>query len=298
MKRFAVILALLFFGSLSAATYRVGDVPNVQNMDSRRYVSNPDAILDPDAVVRIDTLCAALRREGVAQVAVVAVDDIDPQDPFLFAVELFRAWGVGRKGADNGLGVLLVRDLHEIRFVTGGGLEGVLTDAMCRRIQMQYMLPYFRQDDYSAGMVAGMDAVAAVLRGGELYFGEEGEEGDGWIAFGVSMALAVLLLLLVMAVGYMQRRCPKCRKFKFLPQSTRNVELTPTFRTTETTYVCSHCGHTERRRKRELRDDNFRGGGGGTIIGGFGGMRGGGGSFGGGGFGGGSFGGGGAGSRW
>ena len=52
-------------------------------------------------------------------------------------------------------GILLVERLHEIRFVTGPGLEGVLPDALCKRIQLNFMLPYFREDNYDAGMVAG-----------------------------------------------------------------------------------------------------------------------------------------------
>ena len=121
-------------------------------------VSNPDGILSEGAVSRIDEVCAALRAKGLAQVAVVAVDDIESGDAFSFAIELFRRWGVGDARNDNGLGVLLVKDRHEIRFVTGGGLEGVLPDAICKRIQMQFMLPAFREDDFDRGMTEGIDA--------------------------------------------------------------------------------------------------------------------------------------------
>lgn len=79
--------------------------------------------------------------------AVVAVDDIAGGDAFSFAVELFRSWGVGSAESDNGLGILLVKELREIRFVTGGGLEGILPDALCKRIQLNYMLPAFREGD-------------------------------------------------------------------------------------------------------------------------------------------------------
>ena len=71
--------------------------------------------------------------------------------------------GCRPRDSDNGLGILLVVDRREVRFVTGPGLEGVLPDALCKRIQMRYMLPYFREGDYSAGMVAGLRAVASVL---------------------------------------------------------------------------------------------------------------------------------------
>ena len=109
----------------------------------------------------------SLSARGIAQTAVVAVKEIRGGDVFEFAYELFSSWGVGSK-SDSGIGILLVEQEREIRFVTGYGIEGVLPDAICKRIQMQYMLPYFREGDNSSGMVAGVEAIRAVLNGSEL----------------------------------------------------------------------------------------------------------------------------------
>ena len=171
------ILCLLLACTLPAlaGTYRADEIPNVQRMDRRRYVSDPDGILSPAAVAHIDSVCASLRERGLAQVAVVAVDDIAGGDTFSFAVDLFRSWGVGSAKSNNGLGILLVKDLREIRFVTGGGLEGILPDALCKRIQLNYMLPAFREGNYSAGMVAGVGAAATILEGGEVDLGGDAD---------------------------------------------------------------------------------------------------------------------------
>ena len=171
------ILCLLLACALPAlaGTYRADEIPNVQRMDRRRYVSDPDGILSPAAVAHIDSVCASLRERGLAQVAVVAVDDIAGGDTFSFAVDLFRSWGVGSAKSNNGLGILLVKDLREICFVTGGGLEGILPDALCKRIQLNYMLPAFREGDYSAGMVAGVGAAATILEGGEVDLGGDAD---------------------------------------------------------------------------------------------------------------------------
>lgn len=300
MRKIA-ILSLLLACALPAlaGTYRADEIPNVQRMDRRRYVSDPDGILSAGAVARIDSVCASLRERGLAQVAVVAVDDIAGGDTFSFAVELFRDWGVGSAKSNNGLGILLVKDLREIRFVTGGGLEGILPDALCKRIQLNYMLPAFREGDYSAGMVAGVEAAATILEGGEVDFsGDGGDELPAWMIFVIVVGFIVGPLGLVLVVYYARRRCPQCHKFTLRQDSRQVLSVTQNYRLVEYTYVCSNCGAVVRRRAKDLRDDNFGGGaGGGTIIGGgFG--RGMGGGFGGGGFGGGSFGGGGAGSKW
>lgn len=300
MRKIA-ILSLLLACALPAlaGTYRADEIPNVQRMDRRRYVSDPDGILSAGAVARIDSVCASLRERGLAQVAVVAVDGIAGGDTFSFAVELFRDWGVGSAKSNNGLGILLVKDLREIRFVTGGGLEGILPDALCKRIQLNYMLPAFREGDYSAGMVAGVEAAATILEGGEVDLsGDGGDELPAWMIFVIVVGFIVGPLGLVLVVYYARRRCPQCHKFTLRQDSRQVLSVTQNYRLVEYTYVCSNCGAVVRRRAKDLRDDNFGGGaGGGTIIGGgFG--RGMGGGFGGGGFGGGSFGGGGAGSKW
>ena len=169
-----IILSIFCLGMLfpllgsAARPYGVEEIPNVQIGDRYRFTSNPDGILSSSAVAEIDSLCYSLRHRALAQVAVVAVEDIRGDDLFSFAHTLFSQWGVGRADSDNGLGILLVVDRREVRFVTGPGLEGVLPDALCKRIQMRYMLPYFREGDYSAGMVAGLRAVASVLEGSEL----------------------------------------------------------------------------------------------------------------------------------
>jgi uncharacterized protein len=114
-----------------AKSYEVKDVPNVQLQDSRRFVSNPDGILSGEAVARIDSLCYSLRERGIAEVVIVAIDDIKSGDVFSFSQQLFTSWGVGDEALDNGLGILLVKDMREVRFHTGYGLGGVLTGAMC-----------------------------------------------------------------------------------------------------------------------------------------------------------------------
>lgn len=302
MRKLAIIALLLACTSgVLAATYRVEEVPNVQQADRRRYVSNPDGILSDRTVMRLDSLCGALRERGIAQVAVVAVDDIAGGDTFSFAIDLFRRWGVGRAGTDNGLGVLLVRDLHEIRFVTGGGLEGVLTDALCKRIQMKYMLPYFREGNYDAGMTAGLQAAAQLLEGSDVDLTlPDSSDGEtpAWLILLVVGGVVLISVLSSAGSYYARRRCPRCHRLKLERRTQQVIGLTRNARIVEYTYVCTHCGEVVRRRVRSLRDDHFGGGGGGPIIGGFGGGGFGGGSFGGGGFGGGSFGGGGAGSKW
>lgn len=287
-------LLLVVVGEVHAAAYTVAEIPHVQLADRTRYTVNPDGILSEDAVRTIDFICDTLRTGGYAEVAVVAVREIASDDVFSFAIDLFSEWGVGRAEGDNGLGILLVEDVHEIRFVTGDGLEGVLPDAICKRIQLQYMLPHFREGDYSTGMVAGVEAVARVLEGSETLPAEEGENPELWLMLIYFLFPFIALCLLAL----LRSRCPQCgrRKLQLVDQLT--LGHNDYYELVEDTYVCQKCGATVRKRRREYYENNHGGGSlGGPFIGGMGGGSFGGGSMGGG-FGGGHFGGGGAGSRW
>ena len=303
MKRFFVLLLLVFFyTSAEARPYSVEEIPNVQLSNRYKFTSNPDGILSQAAVARIDSICYDLRHRGIAQTAVVAVVEIDSDDVFEFAYELFSKWGVGSK-SNSGIGILLVEEAREIRFVTGYGVEGALPDAICKRIQTQYMLPYFRSGDYSSGMVAGVEAIRSVLNGSELdaggnddYIASEEEPVFGIIAFFALMMIGGMVIL-YLAIRASQR-CPNCQEIALQKDSARVISRDFGATTYEDTYICAKCGTVVKRKRQDYDSShNNRGGGGPIIMGGGGFGRGGGGSFGGG-WGGGSFGGGGAGSRW
>ena len=277
--------------TVEARSYRPDQVPNVQLSDRTRYTSNPDRILSDAAVVQLDSICRSLREAGLAQVAVVAVESIGDDDVFNFAIRLFRSWGVGNSRNNNGLGVLLVKDQREIRFVTGGGLEGVLPDAICKRIQLQFMLPAFREGDYDGGMTAGLAAVASVLVDGAEALPEEEDDLPGWAILLLS-ALILGLPLGAVAMAYRQQhRCPQCGKLALKVANVKMLSGGVRFSTFRYTYRCKKCGYETTRTARVVHQHTN---GSGPFIGGGG--FGGGSS--GGSFGGGSFGGGGAGSRW
>ena len=297
MKRFIILtLALLTLClSADARSYRVDEVPNVQLSDHTRFVANPDGILSAEAVRVIDAVCLSLKERGIAEVAVVALKDIEPADSFEFAVSLFEKWGVGDDELDNGLGILLVENLREVRFVTGYGLEGVLPDALCYRLQQQYMIPYFRVGDYSQGMVEGVEAVDSLLSGEELPIAQNDDEEYAMIlALIVTLLCVVLPLMIIIANERRKTKCSKCGKHTLRVVNTTDMDAGNGIILKVDTLRCAHCGAEQTRTRRD--DHNNRGGGIFVVpMGGFGGGRSGG--FGGG-FGGGSFGGGGSSSSW
>ena len=291
------LLCLLVNISLQAKEYTIKEIPMVHLQDRTRYVSNPDGILSESAVATMDQILYQLEQNTGIQTLVVAVTGIEGGDCFDFAYRLGKEMGVGQKGRDNGLVILLSTDERCIQFATGYGLEGVLPDAICKRIQSRYMVEPFGKGDWNTGMVEGIRAVNGYLDGSMENIGDEEEED--MLPLYLFGALMLGGLGLFGFAVWSQNRCPKCKKHKIQRISSQTLSRANGFITEETTYLCRNCGHTFTR-KTKSSDPNFRGprGGSGPIFmgGGFGGR--GGGGFSGGSFGGGSFGGGGAGSRF
>ncbi len=164
MKYLSTLVCLfvvaLSFGQ-TAKTYTPETVPNTKLINNS-YVSNPDGILDPSTVDEINRKLSQLEASNSVQVAVVALKSIGDDNEIDFAQKLFELWGIGHTN-NNGLLILLVTDLRVVRFHTGYGLEGVLPDVTCKRIQRKVMVPQFKEGNYPAGILAGVDETLKVL---------------------------------------------------------------------------------------------------------------------------------------
>ena len=300
MKRLTALLFLCLALPLwmQAKVYTPDNLPKVHLQNKYRYLCDPEGILSSAATDSIDRMLYRLEQQTGIETVVAVVPSIGQAECFDFCHELLNSWGVGKKGKDNGLVILLVTDQRCIQFYTGYGLEGVLPDAICKRIQVQAMIPYLKDGQWSEGMVAGIRATCARLDGSMENDSGTGEEDSLWPVF-VFLGFIVFGIIAVILAVRAASKCPKCGKHKLQRVSSQVVSIHNGVKTEEVTYLCRHCGHVVTRRERH-GSDNYRGGRGGgpVIFGGGGFFGGGGGGFSGGSFGGGSGGGGGAGSRF
>lgn len=303
MKKLFILFACCLLTVVSSAqeAYTIDNLPNVHLQDASRYVCDPANILSPMAADSINRMLYALEEQTGIESVVAVLPTIGEVDCYDFAFGLGNKWGVGKAKNDNGLVVLLVTDQRCIQMVTGYGLEGHLPDAICKRIQLNDMVPYLKDNRWSEGMVAGIQAVCKWLDGSMTNDGNGDGDEDGLVGFLIAICVFFLLAFLLIWIGARNAsKCPKCGKHSLQRISSQIAYRRGGVKAEDVTYICENCGHTLIRRQNSY-DENYRGGGSGPIIfgGGFGGGRSfGGGGFGGGSFGGGSFGGGGAGTRF
>lgn len=217
MKRFIYcILSLLMASACAlAAKYTVDEVPNVQSLDYHKHLTNPDGILSPAANARIDSLLFDVRKRTSAEVAVVVVDDIDPDDINQFATLLFDKWRLGKSDKDNGVLMVLAKDPHLVTIRTGYGAEGVLPDVICSHIIRNIMVPRLKADDYDMAVVDAVteihriatDPVAAAELKSQILDSQNTPE-EGFFSLYLTMALITMAAML----GWMAYYCYRHRR--------------------------------------------------------------------------------------
>ena len=127
------------------------------------YVSDLANVLSPEAIARIDSVCAQLDHSAAnAQIAVVTIHSLDGEDPAEYANELEDKWKMGRKGTDRGVLIFLAVDDHQRRIEAGYGLEGILNDAKLGDIG-RAMVPSLKAGDYDTAITGAVDSVAQVI---------------------------------------------------------------------------------------------------------------------------------------
>lgn len=152
---------------------------------------------------------AALEAKSSDQLVVVTVDSLHDQPIEDYGYQLGRAWGIGQKEGDNGALLIVAPNEKKVRIEVGYGLEPILTDAFSSLVIQNDILPSFRQGDYQAGVVKGVDALIAQL---ELDPAEaqaraaaaetEHQASGAKIPIGTIVFIAVIFLFLfVRAVG-------------------------------------------------------------------------------------------------
>jgi uncharacterized protein len=143
---------------------------------------------------------AAYSQANATQVVVVTLATLDGYPIEEYGYQLGRHWGIGQKGKNNG--VLLIVDAGEkrMRIEVGYGLEGTLTDAQSFLIIHDVITPHFRKGDYAGGITAGTDAILSVLGGRQLAVQRQQVRERGGTGFLMFIVLFFVILPMMRAM--------------------------------------------------------------------------------------------------
>ncbi|WP_290433676.1 TPM domain-containing protein [Aeromonas caviae] len=186
MRRWLALCLLLCATALHAApdfpalTGRVVDEANLMSRKQAHQLAQQLAVFE--------------KRSGV-QLVVVSIDTLAGDTIEEYGYQLGRHWGIGQKGKNNGVLLIIAQDERKVRIEVGYGLEGALPDAIAANIIQTRILPAFKRGDMVAGILAGSQGIMQALAGEYQPVDNTSnadKQGGPWLFILVVIAMIVL----------------------------------------------------------------------------------------------------------
>ena len=154
-KALLLLLAAVMFAAPAIAE-------SVSSLKPTGYVNDFAGVLSPATLYQMNEMCRQLDQKAAAQVAVVTVKSTDGEDIFKYSVDLYQKWGIGQKGKDRGVLIVLAVEDRKYYITVGYGLEPILPDGKVGGFGRE-AVPYLKQNDYDHAVSLLTSRVAAVI---------------------------------------------------------------------------------------------------------------------------------------
>jgi len=160
--RFTILLVLcaaFFIALVSGAAEAADRYPSHRGT----AVNDFAGVIDPDNAAKMESLSREILEKTGTAIVVATLPELGPAEEInLYASGLYQAWGIGKKGEDKGVLILLAVKERKIRVETGYGVEGVLTDGRVGAILDQFVVPHLKTGEtgkalYNAMLACGGD---------------------------------------------------------------------------------------------------------------------------------------------
>jgi len=156
MKKIFIALSLFVFTG-------IGFCEEVNSQNYTGYVNDYANVLSIETKTKFTALSAEIENKTTSQLALLTIDTTSPLDIETYAVKLFEKWGIGQKGKNNGVLILVAVKDRQVRIEVGYGLEGAIPDALAKNIIEKSMVPFFKNGDYNAGVLQGAAVISKLI---------------------------------------------------------------------------------------------------------------------------------------
>lgn len=147
------LLSLAFFATSLFAL-------DVNSLKPQGYVSDFAKVLVPESRAQLEAYCGRVEQLTGVQMAIVTIDSLDGEPVEDVANSLFRKWGVGKKGKDEGILLLLAIKDHKDRIEVGYGLEPILPDGFEGGV-LRSARPLLRQGAYGQAIFSAVSEMGS-----------------------------------------------------------------------------------------------------------------------------------------
>lgn len=127
----------------------------------------------------LESKLAQFEQEKGSQIALLMVPTTQPETIEQYSIRVVDVWKLGRKKVDDGILILIAKDDRKMRIEVGYGLEGVIPDAVAKRVIAEVMTPHFKQGDFYGGINAAADTLIGLIGGEALPAPQRQAAGKG-----------------------------------------------------------------------------------------------------------------------
>lgn len=153
MKKIFVILLTL----ISINVFGQDSIPE-SNPDT--WVVDDANVLNRDEEISEKLLQWEQQYNTGVQYAVVTVKSLEGYDVSSYATEIGYRWGVGKRGSNNGIVILIAPNEHKIWVATGYGAEAIITDADASRLcNIAYPTEELKAGEFDNGTLKLIDLI-------------------------------------------------------------------------------------------------------------------------------------------
>jgi len=136
------------------------------NIDSSSFpkpvgcVNDYAKIISPQITRKLITLIQELEQETSAELAIVTINNLEGKKLESYAKGLFNQWGIGKKGKNNGVLILVAVAERKVRLEVGYGFESIISDEIASKIIQEQIIPSFKMNNFGEGLRLGALAVS------------------------------------------------------------------------------------------------------------------------------------------
>lgn len=153
-----ILAAVPFFFSPSVHAYTSPGKPT-------GFVNDFAGIIPASDKTVLETTLTNFQKQTGNEIAIVTIPTLEDETIESYEVKLFQEWGIGQKGKDNGLLLLISVQEKQMRIEVGYGLEPYITDAQSSSIIRNILTPAFKEGNYGEGISSAIDTIIKVLNG-------------------------------------------------------------------------------------------------------------------------------------
>jgi uncharacterized protein len=203
MKRKSIYLLILTVILCSASIHQVYSQKLPERPVPPRLVNDFAGMLNSEDIGRLERKLVDFNDSTSTQIAIVIVPSLDGYDKADYAQRLGEKWGVGQKGKNNGVLILVKPNTPgskgEVFIATGYGVGGAIPDLVCAEIVDYEILPAFRNGDYYGGLNKATSTLMSLVRG-EFSAADYGQKAKKSTGKGAPIGLIIFIVFIIIAM--------------------------------------------------------------------------------------------------